>query len=65
MRIGNIELTKEDFPSYEDFQSNPHHLYLLMQEQLGNGLQVSALQQQQTMNNVNNANNNQGMKQNG
>lgn len=64
MKIGNIELTREDFPSYEDFQNNPHRLYLVMQEQLNNGLQVAALQQQQTMNNANNANS-QGMKQNG
>lgn len=64
MKIGNIELTREQMPSYEDFQNNPKHLYNLMQEQLNNGLQVAALQQQQTMNNANNANN-QGMKQNG
>lgn len=61
MKIGNIELTREQMPSYEDFQNNPHRLYLVMQEQLNNGLQVAALQQQQTMNNANS----QGMKQNG
>ena len=53
MRIGNIELTREMFPSYEDFQNNPHRLYLVMQEQLGQGLKVSALQQQQTLDNAN------------
>ena len=62
MKIGNIELTREQMPSYEDFQSNPKHLYNLMQDQLNNGLQVAALKQQQTMNNANNANS-QGMKQ--
>lgn len=36
-------------PSYEDFQSNPHRLYLLMQDQLAQGLQVQALQQQSQM----------------
>lgn len=61
MKIGNIELTREQMPSYEDFQNNPKHLYNLMQDQLNNGLQVAALQQQQTMNNANS----QGMKQNG
>ena len=52
-------------PSFTDFQSNPYHLYLVMQDQLNSGLQVAALQQQQTMNNANNANNasSQGMKQ--
>lgn len=49
-----MELTREDFPSYQDFQSNPHHLYLLIQDQLNQGLQVTALQQAQTMNNANN-----------
>lgn len=63
MKIGNIELTREQMPSYEDFQNNPKHLYSLIQDQLNNGLQVAALQQQQTMNNA--ANSNQGMKQNG
>lgn len=53
MKIGNIELTREQMPSYEDFQNNPKHLYNLMQDQLNNGLQVTALQQQQTMNNAN------------
>lgn len=48
-------------PSYEDFQNNPKHLYNLMQDQLNNGLQVTALQQQQTINNANS----QGNKQNG
>ena len=62
MKIGNIELTREQMPSYEDFHNNPKHLYNLMQDQLNNGLQVAALQQQQTMNNANNANS-QGMKQ--
>ena len=62
MKIGNIELTREQMPSYEDFQNNPKHLYNLMQDQLNNGLQVAALKQQQTMNNANNANS-QGMKQ--
>lgn len=61
MKIGNIELTREQMPSYEDFQNNPQKLYLVMQEQLNNGLQVAALQQQQTINNANS----QGMKQNG
>lgn len=61
MKIGNIELTREQMPSYEDFQNNPKHLYNLMQDQLNSGLQVAALQQQQTMNNANS----QGMKQNG
>lgn len=61
MKIGNVELTRDQFPSYEDFQNNPHRLYLLMQDQLNNGLQVAALQQQQTMNNANS----QGNKQNG
>lgn len=56
MRLGNIELTREMFPSYEDFQNNPHRLYLLMQDQLNSGLQVAAMQQQQqTMNNANNS----------
>lgn len=63
MKIGNIELTREQFPSYEDFQNNPHRLYLLMQDQLNQGLQVAALQQQQTMNNAANNNTQQGMKQ--
>ncbi len=36
-------------PSYEDFQSNPHRLYTLMQDQLNQGLQVQALQQQNQM----------------
>ena len=61
MRIGNIDITKEQMPSYEAFQSNPHRLYLLIQDQLNNGLQITALQQQQTMNSANN----QGMKRNG
>lgn len=61
MKIGNLELTREQMPSYEDFQNNPKHLYNLMQDQLNSGLQVAALQQQQTMNNANS----QGMKQNG
>lgn len=61
MKIGNIELTREQMPSYEDFQNNPKHLYNLMQDQLNSGLQVVALQQQQTMNNANS----QGNKQNG
>lgn len=51
--IGNTEITREDMPSFENFQSNPQRLYLLMQQQLGDGLQISALQQQQTMNNAN------------
>jgi len=63
MKIGNIELTREQMPSYEDFQNNPKHLYNLMQDQLNSGLQVIALQQQQQLN-ANNANS-QGMKQNG
>ncbi len=53
MKIGNIELTREQMPSYEDFQNNPKHLYNLMQDQLNSGLQVAALQQQQTINNAN------------
>lgn len=53
MKIGNTELTREMMPSYEDFQNNPKHLYNLMQDQLNMGLQVTALQQQQTMNNAN------------
>ncbi len=61
MNIGNIELTREQMPSYQDFQSNPKHLYNLIQDQLNSGLQVTALQQQQTMNNANK----QGTKQNG
>lgn len=61
MKIGNIELTREQMPSYEDFQNNPKHLYNLMQDQLNKGLQVAALQQQQTMNKANS----QGTKQNG
>lgn len=61
MKIGNIELTREQMPSFEDFQNNPKHLYNLMQDQLNSGLQVAALQQQQTMNNANS----QGNKQNG
>lgn len=61
MKIGNIELTREQMPSYEDFQNNPKHLYNLMQDQLNKGLQVVALQQQQTINNANK----QGTKQNG
>lgn len=63
--IGNIEITRENMPSYEDFQNNPKHLYNLMQDQLNSGLQVVALQQQQTVNNANANANNQGMKQNG
>jgi hypothetical protein len=61
MKIGNIELTREQMPSYEDFNSNPKHLYNLMQDQLNSGLQVAALQQQQ----LNNAQMPQGNKQNG
>lgn len=61
MKIGNIELTREQMPSYEDFQNNPKHLYNLMQDQLNSGLQVAALQQQQTINNANS----QGMNSNG
>ena len=61
MKIGNTELTREMMPSYEDFQNNPKHLYNLMQDQLNMGLQVSALQQQQTMNNAKG----QGTGQNG
>lgn len=52
MKIGNVELSREMMPSYEDFQNNPKHLYNLMQDQLNQGLQVSALQQQQTINNA-------------
>ena len=59
MFIGQFELTREQMPSYEDFQSNPKHLYNLIQDQLNNGLQVAALQQGQMMNNANN--NQQGM----
>jgi len=62
MLIGNIDISRKDMPSYEDFQSNPQRLYLVMQDQLNSGLQVAALKQQQTMNNANNANS-QGMKQ--
>ena len=51
MKIGNIELTREQMPSYEDFQNNPKHLYNLMQDQLNSGLQVAALQQQLITNN--------------
>jgi hypothetical protein len=61
MKIGNIELTREQMPSYEDFNSNPKHLYNLMQDQLNSGLQVAALKQQQ----LNNAQMPQGNKQNG
>lgn len=61
MKIGNIELTREQMPSYDDFQNNPKHLYNLMQDQLNSGLQVAALQQQQ----LNNAQMPQGNKQNG
>lgn len=61
MLIGNIELTREMMPSFEDFANNPQRLYALMQDQLNNGLQVTALQQQQTINNANS----QGTKQNG
>lgn len=61
MKIGNIELRREQMPSYEDFQNSPKHLYNLMQDQLNSGLQVAALQQQQTINNANS----QGTKQNG
>lgn len=61
MLIGNTEISRKDMPSFEDFQSNPQRLYLLMQQQLGQGLQVSALQQQQTIDNANS----QGTKQNG
>ena len=53
MIIGNTEITREDMPSYQDFQNNPKHLYNLMQDQLNAGLQVTALQQQQTINNAN------------
>lgn len=52
MKIGNVELSREMMPSYEDFQNNPKHIYTLMQDQLNQGLQVSALQQQQTINNA-------------
>jgi hypothetical protein len=61
MLIGNTEITRKDMPSFEDFSNNPQRLYLVMQEQLNNGLQVAALQQQQTINNANS----QGTKQNG
>jgi hypothetical protein len=61
MYIGNTEITREQMPSYEDFNSNPKHLYNLMQDQLNSGLQVAALQQQQ----LNNAQMPQGNKQNG
>jgi len=60
MRIGQIELTREQMPSYEDFQNNPKHLYNLMQDQLNSGLQVAALQQQQTVNNANSQGMNNG-----
>lgn len=60
MKIGNIDLTREQMPSYEDFQNNPKHLYNLMQDQLKGGLQVIALQQQQTMNNTNSQGMNNG-----
>lgn len=61
MKIGNIELTREQMPSYDDFQNNPKHLYNLMQDQLNSGLKVAALQQQR----LNNAQMPQGNKQNG
>lgn len=49
MKIGNIELTREQMPSFVDFTNNPKHLYNLMQDQLNQGLQVQALQQQNQM----------------
>ena len=60
MNIGNVEITREQMPSYEDFQNNPKHLYNLMQDQLNQGLQVAALQQQQTMSNANSQGMNNG-----
>lgn len=50
MKIGNIELTKEDFPSYVDFASNPKHIYTSMQDILSGALQVNALANPQLMN---------------
>lgn len=49
MLIGNTELSREQMPSFVDFANNPKHLYNLMQDQLNQGLQVQALQQQNQM----------------
>lgn len=38
MRIGNIELTREQMPSFIDFNNNPKHLYSSMQDILNQNL---------------------------
>jgi hypothetical protein len=52
MLIGNTEISREQLPSFVDFANNPKHLYSLMQDQLNQGLQVQALQQQNQMQRV-------------
>lgn len=65
MLIGQTEITREQMPSFVDFQNNPHHLYGLMQDQLNRGLQVQALQQPMQAPISKDTNSNQWNKANG
>lgn len=50
MKIGNVELTREDFPSYEIGKEYPTRRYQFMQDTLNGALQqqaMIAMQQQQ------------------
>lgn len=51
MQIGSQNITREQMPSYDDFNQNPSHLYQLKQERLQRLLQVQmnpqAINQQQ------------------
>ena len=58
MKIGNVELTREDFPSYEIGKSYPTRRYQFMQDTLAGALQQQAMmnmQQQQNAQQPNNA----------
>lgn len=45
MRIGNIELTKEDFPSYQIGREYPTRGYAFMQDTLSRALQKLQMMQ--------------------
>lgn len=45
MQIGQMNITKEDMPSYESFKSTPNHLYNTMKDVLQPKLQMMAMQQ--------------------
>ena len=45
MKIGNIELTKEDFPSYQIGREYPMRRYSFMQDTLSRALQKQQMMQ--------------------